>query len=279
MADMALDATVAANIQAKRDGRRRDRDQRAGYGQRSNYFGGGSSYRPSGGVGKYRTDDRGYGQRTSRGAGGDRDEDQSTKVLISNLDFNVSDVDVKELFCEFGKTRKLRLNYDKSGRSLGTAEVVYEKRSDAYRAMQQYNGVPLDGKPMIIEIVGAPPQRPAAPAMASRHYSRPVPYGSRNYALNQPSYNTGPRTSRRDGDSRIEKTAEELDKELDQYLQSAGRTESEEKETTSVPEPEKESPLADELEQVAVNGDAVEAEAPASSITEEEEKDILDADD
>ncbi|CAI0627110.1 unnamed protein product [Linum tenue] len=39
--------------------------------------------------------------------------------------------------------------------SKGSAEVVYTRRSDAFAALKKYNNVLLDGKPMKIEIVGA----------------------------------------------------------------------------------------------------------------------------
>uniref|UniRef100_A0A0D9XVZ5 RRM domain-containing protein n=1 Tax=Leersia perrieri TaxID=77586 RepID=A0A0D9XVZ5_9ORYZ len=103
--------------------------------------------------------------------------DTPTKLYISNLDYAVSNEDIKELFSELGDIKRYSINYDKSGRSKGTAEVVFSTRSNALAAVKKYNNVHLDGKPMKIELIGTNIETPLPlPPPAIFGFAAPAAY-------------------------------------------------------------------------------------------------------
>lgn len=153
---------------------------------------------------------------------------KSAKLIITNLDYGVTDQDIRELFADFGSLKHSAVHYDRSGRSLGTADVEYVSVADAIKAMKQYNNVPLDGKPMKIQFEGDNVVSDRARSMSSRLgpvNSRP---SGRGQVFGRGRRFSGPRSSggrrggggargRGRGQSSALPSKEQLDAELDAY--------------------------------------------------------------
>ena len=82
------------------------------------------------------------------------------KLVVANLDLQVTYSSIHALFSTVGKLRQVSVQFNHSGRSLGTAVVVFELRSVALKAMKELNGFLLNGRPIQI-------QHPASSALES----------------------------------------------------------------------------------------------------------------
>jgi THO complex subunit 4 len=158
--------------------------------------------------------------------------EKTAKLYISNLDFGVSNQDIKELFSEFGLLKKYAVNFAATGQSLGTAEVLFANRASAINAVKKYNNVPLDGRPMKLEVAGGVVPQRMGVSIAKRIQQRITPKrglnktGIRggmvrktNLQKGNPANRgrTGTTKARSAGGKRVVPTQAQLDAELEAY--------------------------------------------------------------
>jgi len=163
----------------------------------------------------------------SRSEGRPERDNQRTKMMVSNLDYKVSQKDMEELFAEFPDFSKAVLHFDQNARSLGTCELSFRSRSGAMKAHKQYNGVPLDGKSMRIEVLGDVQMAPVSSRLGrknspQRQQRDRSPFrrarGGRGGRPNQKPAGNGGKPQREKREKKETPSAEDLDKELDNYL-------------------------------------------------------------
>lgn len=204
--DMALDDIIKTTRKPGRGGRRGGRGGRnirgGRGGQRRGGFGGRGSFGGRGGRQQVHP-----GLKTSG----------PPKLTISNLHPGVSDSDIGELFSEFGSMKSAAIHYNRNGKSLGTAHVVFVNRQAAMKAMMQYNGVHLDGRPMKVSMEGGVGVTAVGPV------KRLGQGGQGRGGRGRGGRGRG-RGGRGGGRGGKPKTAEELDAEMDAFLKTKPQT-------------------------------------------------------
>ncbi|KAJ8600226.1 hypothetical protein CTAYLR_001955 [Chrysophaeum taylorii] len=84
-------------------------------------------------------------------------------VGVSNLPFDVLESDLEELFGQVGQVSRVDVDYDDSGRSLGTATVTMATAKLAKAAVQQYDKITIDGAVVSVSLQDGS-QRPSQPS-------------------------------------------------------------------------------------------------------------------
>lgn len=75
----------------------------------------------------------------------------SKKLFVGNIEWGVTDEELKNLFAEYGEIEEAIVVKDKfSGRSKGFGFVTFVKDEDAEKAMKEVEGKDLNGRPLSV---------------------------------------------------------------------------------------------------------------------------------
>ncbi len=82
------------------------------------------------------------------------------RLYIGNLSFAASDADLRELFAQVGEVQSAKVITDVyTGRSRGFGFVEMATRDEGQQAIEQFNGKPLKGRPIIVNEARPPARR------------------------------------------------------------------------------------------------------------------------
>ncbi|KAI4708363.1 hypothetical protein J4E89_006987 [Alternaria sp. Ai002NY15] len=88
-----------------------------------------------------------------------------TKIMVSNLPRDIDNSQLQDYFVNavgVGRPKKVLLQYDAQGRSVGSATVIFTKHDQAAKATSHLNGVKIDGRPVRVEMLVSAAALPAA---------------------------------------------------------------------------------------------------------------------
>jgi RNA recognition motif-containing protein len=83
------------------------------------------------------------------------------RLYVGNLSFTASDTDLHALFTQVGQVTSAKVITDVyTGRSRGFGFVEMASRDEGQRAIDQFNGKPVKGRPIIVNEARPPARRP-----------------------------------------------------------------------------------------------------------------------
>src|ERR1700755_207121 len=85
-----------------------------------------------------------------------------TKLYVGNLSFNTTETDLQDMFAGVGPVQEVTLMQDKfTGKSRGFAFVTMSSEADAQKAIAEFNGKTIEGRPLTVN--EARPREPRPP--------------------------------------------------------------------------------------------------------------------
>jgi len=140
---------------------------------------------------------------------------------------------------------KASVHYNSEGKSLGSAEVTFQNKATATKAVEEYDGAEVDGRPMYLKAIGSLAAAPRVITKAPRQQFAPPRQQFDNYANYGTRSRTAGRLARQFEDRRPTrggrgagrggrggarksepvKSIEDLDAEMDSYQSARGSAE------------------------------------------------------
>lgn len=80
------------------------------------------------------------------------------KIRVDNLHYDLTEEDLYDLFTRIAPVKEVKLQYDRAGRSDGTAFVTYDHIADARTAVKEFDGANAKGQPIRLTILPLPPK-------------------------------------------------------------------------------------------------------------------------
>ena len=77
---------------------------------------------------------------------------------VKNLKLEIDNGALYKIFAKCGPLVKCKINVDKFERSLGTAQLEYEKLQDAIQAVQEFNDKEVEGQKLKVSYARAAPK-------------------------------------------------------------------------------------------------------------------------
>jgi len=75
------------------------------------------------------------------------------RLFVGNLPFQITEQDLIEFFSGVGVVLNAQVVFDKAtGRSRGFGFVEYSNSEEAQKAVEEYNGKDLEGRPLTVNI-------------------------------------------------------------------------------------------------------------------------------
>ncbi|RYN63839.1 hypothetical protein AA0118_g4531 [Alternaria tenuissima] len=93
-----------------------------------------------------------------------------TQIMVSNLPRDIDNAQLQDYFVSavgVGRPKKVLLQYDAQGRSVGSATIIFNKHDQAAKATAALDGVKIDGRPVRVEMLVSAAAIPATTRPAS----------------------------------------------------------------------------------------------------------------